>query len=458
MKRLVALLPVLVALQVGAPPALAWTWPVDGPVLRPFVLGDDPYAAGQHRGIDVGAPSGGSVRAPAAGTVTFAGTVPGGGRAVTVQTADGYSVTLLHLGSLAVRRGGAVAEGDAVGTVGPSGEPELTQPHVHLGVRRSADPHGYLDPLGFLPARTVEPPPEPEKPAGDPAPEEPVEATPPIQPPVAEQGPEPAEDRSREGSAAEQGAEADHSLVSASARRGRRPAGAPRTTSARRAASISLTRVRAGTPARAGRATLALPPRTRLASFEPHVEPAEEARTRAEPLGAEARKRVAAGAAGKAGAGGAGLAALLALAAGAWLVVRRGRLRDAAPADRPTSVLLHRAGLAAEDACPPRPAEQDGLVFDRDLERVLLGEAEPLADLDRDDDPSELVDVADDPRPLHFLGRAHPCAHRNRSRRPLPLRASRSRSHLTPNRSFATRFRPPSISRRRARSAARPSV
>ena len=56
MKRVVALLPVLIAFQAGAPPALAWTWPADGPVLRPFVLGDDPYAAGQHRGIDVASP------------------------------------------------------------------------------------------------------------------------------------------------------------------------------------------------------------------------------------------------------------------------------------------------------------------------------------------------------------------------------------------------------------------
>jgi hypothetical protein len=34
--------------------AHAWTWPVDGPVLRPFAFGSDPYAGGQHRGIDVG--------------------------------------------------------------------------------------------------------------------------------------------------------------------------------------------------------------------------------------------------------------------------------------------------------------------------------------------------------------------------------------------------------------------
>ncbi len=53
MRHRLVLLPVLLATLVCAPPALAWTWPQDGPVLQPFVLGGDPYAAGQHRGIDV---------------------------------------------------------------------------------------------------------------------------------------------------------------------------------------------------------------------------------------------------------------------------------------------------------------------------------------------------------------------------------------------------------------------
>ena len=68
MKRVVILLPVLLALQVGVQPALAWTWPVDGPVLRPFTIANDPYGAGQHRGHDAGAQAGAPVRAPAAGT------------------------------------------------------------------------------------------------------------------------------------------------------------------------------------------------------------------------------------------------------------------------------------------------------------------------------------------------------------------------------------------------------
>jgi hypothetical protein len=104
MKGLALLLPVLVALQVGVQPALAWAWPVDGPVLRPFVFGHDPYAGGQHRGVDIGAPAGTPVRAPAAGTISFAGTVPTGGKTITIRTADGYAVTLQRLGSTSVPR------------------------------------------------------------------------------------------------------------------------------------------------------------------------------------------------------------------------------------------------------------------------------------------------------------------------------------------------------------------
>ena len=113
----------------------AWTWPASGPVLGEFNLGDDPYAGGQHRGIDVGGAAGEPVLAPRGGAVSFAGSVPTYGLAVTIATDDGYSVTLVHLGSIGVKRGGAVEEGDVVGTIGPGGDARLTLPYVHLGVR-----------------------------------------------------------------------------------------------------------------------------------------------------------------------------------------------------------------------------------------------------------------------------------------------------------------------------------
>ena len=137
-----------IASLIVIPVAAGWAWPADGPVLRPFSLAEDQYAAGQHRGVDIGAALGAPVRAPAAGTVSFVGSVPGGGRAVTIQTADGYAVTLLQLGSTVVARGGTVAEGAVVGHVGESEDAVTQVPHVHLGIRVAADPNGYVDPLG----------------------------------------------------------------------------------------------------------------------------------------------------------------------------------------------------------------------------------------------------------------------------------------------------------------------
>jgi hypothetical protein len=151
---------VILAFLFAVPTAAAWTWPADGPVLRSFSLGPDAYAAGQHRGVDIGAEVGAQVLAPVSGTVSFAGAVPGGGRAITIQTPDGYAVTLLQLGAAAVASGDTVVEGAAVGIVGESADGVTTQPHVHLGVRVVADANGYVDPLGLLPARVAAAPPE----------------------------------------------------------------------------------------------------------------------------------------------------------------------------------------------------------------------------------------------------------------------------------------------------------
>jgi hypothetical protein len=144
---------VLFLFLAWTPAAYAWSWPVQGPVLHPFVYDEaHPYVAGQHRGIDIGADAAGeTVVAPAAGAISFAGSVAANGRSVTIETADGYSVTLTHLGSIGVGKGATVAEGDMIGTVGPSGTPEVDGPYVHLGIRVTTDPNGYVDPLGLLP-------------------------------------------------------------------------------------------------------------------------------------------------------------------------------------------------------------------------------------------------------------------------------------------------------------------
>src|SRR5262249_17869389 len=85
-------------------------------------------------------------------------------KSVTILTPDGWSVTLTQLGSIAVTRGATVAEGDGVGTIGPSGDPEVSGPYIQLGIRHADQEQGYVDPGTLLPSRTIDPGPAAVKP------------------------------------------------------------------------------------------------------------------------------------------------------------------------------------------------------------------------------------------------------------------------------------------------------
>ena len=171
---------------VFVPAAGAWTWPVQGPVLQTFSFDQaHPYTAGQHRGIAIGAGTGATVLAPAAGIVSFAGSVPTNGQTLTILTPSGLAVSLTHLGSIAVAEHASLDEGAPVGTVGPSGTPEFDVPYVHLGVRDASNDQGYLDPLAFLPVLA------PPAPVPAPAPA-PVLAPAPAPPAAAAPAPVPA--------------------------------------------------------------------------------------------------------------------------------------------------------------------------------------------------------------------------------------------------------------------------
>jgi hypothetical protein len=172
------LTPIVFGFLIFVPCASAWTWPVNGPVLQTFSFDPEhPYAAGQHRGIAIGADAGTPVLAAASGVVTFAGAVPTNGLTLTIQTGEGLAVSLTHLGSIGVARDARVVEGAVVGAVGPSGTPELATPYVHLGIRTASNDQGYLDPLDFLPVVTA-PAPVKEPPAPAPVKEAPVKEAP----------------------------------------------------------------------------------------------------------------------------------------------------------------------------------------------------------------------------------------------------------------------------------------
>src|SRR6266550_820813 len=178
---------VVLVFMISVPCASAWTWPVNGPVLQTFSFDPaHPYAAGQHRGIAIGADAATPVLAAASGVVSFAGSVPTNGLTLTIQTGDGLAVSLTHLGSIDVARDAHVVEGSVVGTVGPSGTAEFATPYVHLGIRTASNDQGYLDPLDFLPAVTtpapVKEPPAPVKEAPAPSSVAPAASAPAPQP------------------------------------------------------------------------------------------------------------------------------------------------------------------------------------------------------------------------------------------------------------------------------------
>ena len=150
-----------VALLLAAPAAArggTWVWPVHGPVLARFAYdARTPFARGQRRGVDLGAPAGAPVVAACPGRVRFAGSVGTAGRAV--STACGaYVVSYLHLDRIATRRGARLSAGDPVGTVGTTGRRHERPPHLAFGVRLVTDRWGYVDPLRLLGRHRTPPP------------------------------------------------------------------------------------------------------------------------------------------------------------------------------------------------------------------------------------------------------------------------------------------------------------
>src|SRR3954452_9187233 len=119
MKPLTFLAALVAALQFSSSSALAsgdWTWPVRGEVITQYRNGDDPYAAGQHRGIDIAAAVGTPVVAAAGGSVTFAGAAGSSGLTVSIRTADGrFDTSYLHLSSASVRAGESIPAGRRIG-------------------------------------------------------------------------------------------------------------------------------------------------------------------------------------------------------------------------------------------------------------------------------------------------------------------------------------------------------
>ena len=137
---------VVLAVSVATPARAAgdWSWPVLGPVIRGFDPPDTPFGSG-HRGIDIAVALGSSVRAPAAGVVTFAGPV-GGRLFVTIDHGGGLESRYSFLDALVARRGDVVSTGQVVARSG-TGHAGDVVPNVHFAVLLDDT---YVDPLDYL--------------------------------------------------------------------------------------------------------------------------------------------------------------------------------------------------------------------------------------------------------------------------------------------------------------------
>jgi murein DD-endopeptidase MepM/ murein hydrolase activator NlpD len=119
--------------------------PVTGPLVRGFDARAGPYGPG-HRGIDIAAPVGELVGAPAAGRVVFAGPVAGV-TWVTLEVAPGVLVTLGPLLD-PVATATRVRSKAPVGRIGPGHAATPAAPAaLHLSVRVDGV---YVDPLVCL--------------------------------------------------------------------------------------------------------------------------------------------------------------------------------------------------------------------------------------------------------------------------------------------------------------------
>jgi murein DD-endopeptidase MepM/ murein hydrolase activator NlpD len=121
-------------------PAVGWITSYFGQRISPY--------AGKlkmHEGLDVGAPYGTPIVAPADGLITFSGVKAGFGKFVQIDHGYGIETLYAHSQKLTVKKGEKVKRGQLIAKVGSTGY--STGPHLHYEVRVNGI---AVDPLYFV--------------------------------------------------------------------------------------------------------------------------------------------------------------------------------------------------------------------------------------------------------------------------------------------------------------------
>jgi len=103
------------------------------------------HVARPHEGIDVSAPMGAPIQAPAGGTVISVGWVTGYGNVIEVDHGFGIVTRFAHCSKLIAHRGQRVERGEVIAEVGNTGL--ATGPHLHYEVHVNGRP---VDPLRYV--------------------------------------------------------------------------------------------------------------------------------------------------------------------------------------------------------------------------------------------------------------------------------------------------------------------
>lgn len=127
--------------------SLRFDKPVEGPLSSPFGLkrffNDQPR--NPHSGLDIAAPAGTPIRAPADGTVIETGHYFFNGNTVFIDHGQGLITMYCHMNSIAIKKGDRLNRGEVIGSVGATGR--VTGAHLHWSISLN---DARIDPLLFL--------------------------------------------------------------------------------------------------------------------------------------------------------------------------------------------------------------------------------------------------------------------------------------------------------------------